>query len=118
MKYLRLFIISIMLLLFQCHFDQYTRVTLINKNTYPVSVTLRTNNIVETFETVGAGQTVDHDYKWTGINEKEGVYFFQVKNESTGHTDTFSHGHYYPGELGNLLSLEMEGARYEIHVDN
>jgi len=112
----RIFIVIGMSVLSACGFHKTTEVSIVNHNHYPISITVKTNNIHQTFADIPAGGEKRAEYDWTDIEKKDGQWIFFVTNNTHGSTDTFAHGFYTQGELAGFAEIESEGPQLKVRI--
>lgn len=111
-------IVFMLMLLAACGLDKMTKVKIINHNDFPISVTLKTNNISQKFEHIASQETFQGSYIWTGLDDSEGQWHISVKNDNTNGIDTFVHGYFINGDLGNYFDAECTGDQLKIRISN
>jgi len=99
-----------------CSTNKVTTVNIENRNTYPISITLKALNCESTFAAIAAGEKKQETFDWTHIEKKEGQYVILVKNEQTQGVDSFSHGFYKNGELCGFVEIISEGSQLKIQL--
>jgi hypothetical protein len=113
-----LFSLSIGLTLTACSFQKVSKVDIENANDYPISLTIRTNNIQETYSGIKPKERISKTYDWTKLDSTEGQFVLFVKNEQSGGVDSFTHGFIRRGELYNYLYLKSEGSELKVEISN
>jgi hypothetical protein len=108
-----LFIISSLL---SCSTNKVTEFKITNKNNYPISVKVTTNNIQQTFAGIQPEQTFVGNYDWTALEKKDGQWVFRIQNDITKGADEFTHGYYTNGELFNYVTLECQGDQLKVQI--
>lgn len=112
--------ISILLLGFvsiaACNMDKVTRVSITNNNDYPITFTLKTNNIEKSFEKIAPKEKRVETYIWTNIEKTDGSWRLFVTNIQSGNTDSFAHGYFTNGGLSNYLDAIAEGSELKVRV--
>lgn len=99
-----------------CKMDKVTRVSVTNNNEFPITFTLKTNNIEKTFENIAPKEKRVDTYTWTNIEKVDGNWRLFVKNMQSGTTDSFAHGYFTNGELSNYLEAIAEGGELKVRV--
>lgn len=99
-----------------CSTNKVTTVKIINKNEYPVSVTVKTINIKQTFKDIKPGEEIKEIYDWTEIKKEDGQWIVIVQNLNNQMVDSFSHGIIRSGELSSFLDIETMGRQLTINV--
>ncbi len=99
-----------------CSTNKVTEFKITNKNNYPISVQVTTNNIHQTFAGIQPGQTLVSNYDWTLLEKKDGQWVFRIQNDQTNGADEFSHGYYTNGELFNYVHLECKGDQLKVQI--
>jgi len=114
-KYICIFC-SICLFIIGCNFKKVTNVELTNRNNYPVTITIRTNNVEKSFPTIPPGETIRDIYEWTNLEDREGHWDIFVA--SSAGRDSFAHGYFTHAELTNYLEAISEGTELKIKLSN
>ena len=99
-----------------CSTNKVSTVNIENRNSYPISITLKALNCEKTFAGIAANDKRQETFDWTHIEKKEGQYVILVKNDQTQGVDSFSHGFYKNGELCGFVELISEGSQLKIQL--
>ncbi len=99
-----------------CKMEKESTVYIKNENSYPIEVSIRTNNISKTFSVVKATSEIEEKYTWTGLNNHDGSFIFFIKNINTGLKDSFAHGYFTSGELSNQIDLFSKGSELKVQI--
>lgn len=102
--------------LLSCSTNKVTEFKITNKNKYPISVEVRTNNIHQTFAGIQPEQNFVANYDWTLLEKKDGQWIFRIQNDLTKGADEFTHGYYTNGELFNYVTLESQGDQLKVQI--
>jgi len=117
MKYSFLFI-AIFLGVFSCNFSKKANIQIKNNNEYPISLTFITNNIQQVYSKIEPNQKLNDSYDWTKLDKTDGEFLIVVKNELNNHVDTFHHGQFLHGELGNYIDIETIQGQLKVVVSD
>jgi hypothetical protein len=109
-------IILLSCLLASCSFKKVTEVNIKNENDFPISLTIKANNSLQTFTSIKAHSEYNGIFDWTNIEKKDGQWIFFVKNENTGGIDSFSHGYFIKGELNSFADLICKGSELKVNI--
>jgi hypothetical protein len=99
-----------------CSNNKVTEITMINKNLYPISVFVTTNNVKQIFAGIKPNETFIGTYDWTALEKKDGQWIFRIQNDLTKGADEFTHGYYTNGELFNYVTLESQGDQLKVQI--
>jgi hypothetical protein len=94
------------------------QVSITNKENYPVEITLRTNNLVQTFSVIQPNEKKEFDYEFSKLTKTDGAYNFFVKNMNTQQVDSFSNGYLTSGDLCNYLEVYARGGILQVKASN
>ncbi|HMN32661.1 MAG TPA: hypothetical protein PKA54_04755 [Chitinophagaceae bacterium] len=114
MKYFLSLLFSI--ILFSCKMEKATKVEITNENDFPISVTIKTNNISHTYQNIKANETITEWYNWQGLDNNDGEWIFTVKNENTNGQDQYKHGYFTQGSLYNYVTLISKGDQLKVQI--
>ncbi len=114
MKYFLSFLF--ILLLNACKMEKASKVEITNENDYPITITIKTNNISHTFKNIKAKETITDWYNWDGLDNKDGEWIFIVKKENTNGEDQFKHGFFRNGNLYNYVTLISKGDELKVQI--
>jgi hypothetical protein len=95
-----------------CNLKKVTKVSLQNKNDYPLEITLKANNCKIEIK-AEANSKSEAMLDWTNIEKTDGSYQLMV-NHGRRNVDTFTHGYFTNGQLTNYLDLIIE--KHEVKV--
>jgi hypothetical protein len=93
-----------------------TTVNIENRNAYPISLTLQTNNIRQTFEGIAPQSSKTFEYDWTTIEKREGEWIIVVCNADSKGCDSFAHGFFQHGELSSFADIISEGSQLKVKI--
>jgi hypothetical protein len=117
MKNSFLFII-ISLVAFACNFSKKANMQIKNNNEYPITLTFITNNIQQVYGKIEPNQKRNDTYDWTKLEKTDGEFLIVIKNEINQQVDTFHHGQYLKGELGNYIDIESYQGELKVVVSD
>ncbi len=99
-----------------CSMNKVTKISVTNRNAYPVSVTVKALNVKQTLDHVAENSKGEGVLDWTAIQKEEGEYVILVQNDQTKGVDSFSHGFYQKGELCGFIDIISEGSQLKIQL--
>ena len=116
MKNYNLLGVCLVCLLSACSFKKVTEIQISNNNSYPISVTVKTNNIEQRYTAISPLSKTTKEYDWSTITKEDGQWVFFITNEHTSGIDSFSHGYYTHGELSNFAEVISEGSELKVRI--
>ena len=93
-----------------------TEVSINNKNNYPISVRIKTNNVDTTYPQLQALTTVKNIFDWTALDKADGHWVFYITNNVNDMSDSFAHGYFSNGELNSFAELISEGNQLKVRI--
>jgi len=111
-----IFILFISFVLFSCNIEKASKIVITNNNNYPISVTIKTNNISQTFSGIKPNETKEEWYQWSGLNKEDGEWNFIIINETNQTKEEYSHGFFRDGTLYNYVTLISEGDQLKVQI--
>lgn len=105
------------MLFVSCDTNKYTKVTIQNKNQYPIKVKITTANI-ESIHQVEPLSTKDTLRKFTDIDFVDGEWNVSIMNANTKVAETYKHGYFSNGDLANFFKIVNHGKSVGFSVDN
>lgn len=99
-----------------CSTNKVTKISVKNRNSFPISVTVKALNSAQSIEHIAGKSTGEGVLDWTTIRKEEGEYVILVKNDQTQGVDSFSHGYYQQGDLCGYIDLIAEGSQLKIQL--
>ncbi len=94
------------------------QVSITNKENYPIEVTLKTNNLAQTFAVLQPNEKKEFDYEFSELTKIDGAYLFYVKNVTTNQVDSFSNGYLTSGDLCNYLEVYAREGILQVKASN
>lgn len=110
--------LAISIFAFACNFSKKANIQIKNNNEYPISLTFITNNIQQVYSKIEPTQKLNDSYDWTKLDKTDGEFLIVIKNENTNHVDTFHHGQFLHGELGNYIDIETNQGQLKVVVSD
>lgn len=100
-----------------CDTNKYTKVTIQNKNDYPIAVKIVTANIESVYE-VEPLTTQDTLRNFSDIDKVDGQWEVTITNMHTNESKEYKHGKFYVGDLANFFKVINHGKAVGFSVDN
>lgn len=111
-------VVFLCLILNACSFDRIASVKMMNMGHDSIRVKFQTGNISQTYKPIPPRTNVTDTYNWTTLQEMDGQFILLVTHLSTQQTDTFRHGQFIGGELGNYIDIVVNGSSAKIVISD
>ncbi|HNB81427.1 MAG TPA: hypothetical protein PLP34_06415 [Chitinophagaceae bacterium] len=96
--------------------QKVTEITIYNDNEEAITLTVKTDSLMQVYSGIPAHQKQVFEYNWTRLRDTEGVWEFVVHHLQSGIRDTFRHGYFSHGELNSFVEIHSLNSELKVRI--